>query len=65
MSNDLRITLFQKTIDLTSWFVTRGQKEDDKYLSPYIIIALVCQEHTKFNMFSVLGEQIKSLGLKH
>ena len=47
-----------------SWFVTRGQKEGGIYLGPWNH-DWVNKGHTNLNMFSVIGEKIRSLGGKH
>ena len=61
MSNYLRNHFFTKC-DLTSWLVTRGQKEGIYIWVPEIMINdLVHKGLTKLNIFSVFSEQIKSV----
>ena len=55
-SNNLRIHFFD-FFSLASWFVTWGQKEGGIYLG----IKIYDKGRTKFNIFSVFGEKIRSL----
>ena len=55
-------SLLSKKIYLNSWFVTRGQKEVSYILVPEVMIDDgVHKGPTKFHVFSVFGEQFKSL----